>query len=175
MPKEELKSKLPNKLNIKIFNLMIHQLDKTNRIVSERDTVRLFSHKPSLRKEQDDIKDMIIQLYGKTGLTPPTLKEVMDRFQMTKATIKDTLMYLVEQGELIKVKDDLFFDARVIHQLKQNLYDYLKKNNDINTMDFKQMTGVSRKFSIPLLEYFDSIRLTIRVGDSRKLLFIDDK
>ncbi|MCG8616820.1 MAG: SelB C-terminal domain-containing protein, partial [Desulfobacterales bacterium] len=66
-------------------------------------------------------------------------------------------------------KDDLFFDADAISDLESKLIDFLKANEKITTPEFKDMTGISRKFVIPLIEYFDSTHLTIRVGDHRQL------
>ena len=83
--------------------------------------------------------------------------------------VKDVLSLLVQEGKLVKVKEDLYFPAGIIDQLKQRLIDYLKKNEKISTPEFKEMTNVSRKYTIPLIEYFDSLKVTIRIGDERKL------
>jgi selenocysteine-specific elongation factor len=82
---------------------------------------------------------------------------------------KNMLMLLVSEGAIIKVKEDLFFGANAITGLKATLVAYLKSNSEINTPQFKDMTGVSRKYTIPLLEYFDTENITIRIGDIRKL------
>ncbi len=76
---------------------------------------------------------------------------------------------MVEEATLIKVKDDLFFHRTTIEKLKKELVDYLMTHDEISTPRFKEMTGTSRKYTIPLIEYFDSIKLTIRIGDCRKL------
>jgi selenocysteine-specific elongation factor len=76
---------------------------------------------------------------------------------------------LIDEKQIIKTKDDLFFDARAMAQLEEELVTFLKKNESITTPEFKDMTGISRKYVIPLIEYFDSIHLTIRVGDTRQL------
>ena len=77
---------------------------------------------------------------------------------------------LIDEKSIVKTKDDLYFDAEKIDDLKQKLINFLKEKESITTPDFKGMTGnVSRKYVIPLIEYFDSINLTIRVGDTRQL------
>ena len=78
-------------------------------------------------------------------------------------------MLLVEAGQIVKTKDDLYFDAGAVARLKAELVEFLKSNGEITTPQFKEMTGVSRKFVIPLIEYFDAKKVTLRVGDSRKL------
>ena len=79
------------------------------------------------------------------------------------------MLLLVEEGLIVKTKDDLYFHIDAITGLKNKLVEFLKSNGDITTPQFKEMTGVSRKFVIPLIEYFDASKVTLRVGDSRKL------
>ena len=76
---------------------------------------------------------------------------------------------LVNQGRLVKVKEDLYFHQEAIAQLKAQLVDFLKKNKEITVIQFKDLTQTSRKFTIPLLEYFDTTRTTVRVGETRRL------
>ena len=70
---------------------------------------------------------------------------------------------------IIKVKEELYFDAEAIDGLKKRLIDFLETHGELTTPQFKEMTAVSRKYLIPLIEYFDSKNLTIRIGDIRKL------
>ena len=76
---------------------------------------------------------------------------------------------LVDGGDIIKVKEDLFFDAAAVAGLQDRLVSFLQENEEITTPQFKDMTGASRKYVIPLIEYFDSKNVTIRIGDIRKL------
>lgn len=78
-------------------------------------------------------------------------------------------MHMLEEGTLVKVKEDLYFHRRVIDDLKNGLVSYLKANGEIDTPQFKEMTGVSRKYTIPLIEFFDATKVTIRIGDIRRL------
>jgi len=76
---------------------------------------------------------------------------------------------MVKDGVLLKVKDDLYFHREAVENLKDSLIDFLKKNGEITTPQFKDLTGVSRKYTIPLMEYFDLNQVTVRVGDNRVL------
>ena len=82
---------------------------------------------------------------------------------------RDVLQLLVENGDLLKVKEDLYFHRQAIDDLRLRLVDFLKEKGEITTPEFKDMTGASRKYVIPLAEYFDTTNVTIRVGDIRKL------
>ena len=78
-------------------------------------------------------------------------------------------MLLVDEGPLIKVKEDLYFYNPAVEELKGRVIDFLKANEEMSTPQFKDMANVSRKYLIPLIEYFDSKNVTIRIGDIRKL------
>ena len=70
---------------------------------------------------------------------------------------------------LVKVKEDLYFHASVLGELQQRLIAFLRTQGEISTAQFKDLTQASRKYTIPLLEYFDMQKVTIRVGDTRRL------
>jgi len=169
MPKEELKSKFPSVLGSKLFNQMITQMIKSKQIVQEEDTVRLAGHKVSLGVDQTDVREKILGLYHKKGLMPPYFKDLEASIGIKPAQAKDVLMLLVGEGLIVKVKEDLYFDSEAIKELKSKLVNFIISHGEITTPQFKEMTGASRKYVIPLIEYFDSKNVTIRVGDIRKL------
>ncbi|MBW1731880.1 MAG: SelB C-terminal domain-containing protein, partial [Deltaproteobacteria bacterium] len=84
-------------------------------------------------------------------------------------TAEEVLEVMLKEGVLIKVKEDLYFHAKAIEDLKNRLVTFLKKEGEITTPQFKDMTGASRKYTIPLIEYFDKSQVTVRVGDNRVL------
>jgi len=167
--KEELRSKIPSTLNAKIFTLLLNQMIKDEEIAAEEDTVRLFAHKISLGADQKDIRKRILAEYSRSGLQPPWFKELSAGLNTEPARAADVLRLLVEEGQLVKVKEDLYFAADVIKDLQKRLVAFLTQNKEISTPQFKEMTGASRKYVIPLIEYFDARNITIRIGDIRKL------
>jgi selenocysteine-specific elongation factor len=169
MSKEELKSKFPLQAADKLFGAVMNQMLKANTIVQESDVVKLAGHKVSLGFDQESIKKKVLDIYQKSGLTPPYFKEVTKTLDVDPAVAKDVLMLLVNEGTMVKAKEELFFHAEPYEDLKKRLVDFLAANEEITTPQFKEMTGASRKYIIPLLEYFDAKNVTIRVGDSRKL------
>ena len=169
MPKEELKSKFPLLGDSKLFNLVLNQMVKDQQIVLEEKTVRLAGHQVSLGRDQADIRDGIVKIYQDGGLQPPYFREVIKELGVAPDHAKDVLMLLVAEGKIVKTKDDLYFDVKAVDALKRKLVDFLKANGEIDTPQFKEMTGASRKYVIPLIEYFDANNVTLRVGDTRKL------
>jgi selenocysteine-specific elongation factor len=169
MPKEELKSKLPAATDAKVFTMVFNHMVKEGDIVQEGEGVRLSSHKVSLAEDQAGVKKKIIDIYRDNQLQPPYFKEVVKTLNMDAGRAKDVLMLLVDEGTIVKIKEDLFFHVDPLMQLKEKLVDYLLNHDEISTPQFKDMTAASRKYVIPLLEYFDKNNITIRVGDTRKL------
>ncbi len=169
MPKEELKSKFPLITDPRLFSQVLNQMIKNRQIVQEENNVRLEGHRVSLGRDQADIRDKIIKIYRNGGLQPPFFRDVTKELDAEPKRANEVLTLLVEEGRIIKTKDDLYFDADAVDQLKNKLVAFLKSNNEITTPQFKEMTGVSRKYVIPLIEYFDAKNVTLRVGDSRKL------
>jgi selenocysteine-specific elongation factor len=169
MPKEELRSKLPATADAKIFTMIFNHMIKDGVIVQEGESVRLSSHKVSLGEDQAGIKKKIVEIYHNNKLQPPYFKEVVKTLNLDTSRARDVLMLLVDEGTIVKIKEDLYFHLEPLTRLKQELVDYLLKNEEIATPQFKDMTGASRKYVIPLMEYFDKENVTIRVGDTRKL------
>ncbi len=169
MLKEELKSKFPEYLDSRLFTLVMNQMVKENKIVIEEDTVRLAGHRISLAADQSGAMEKIREAYRSGGLQPPYFREIGAELGMAPNQARDILQHLVDGGELVKVKEDLYFDRGAISAIENQLIEFIKKNGEITTPQFKDMTGASRKYVIPLIEYFDSAHVTIRIGDIRKL------
>ncbi|MBT3176597.1 MAG: selenocysteine-specific translation elongation factor [Desulfobacula sp.] len=170
MPTQELKSKFQYIDDAKFFNILFTKLSRENLIILDKNIVKLSGHKVALQVDQHEIKEKIKKIYQASGLTPPFFRTICQDLDLDKNNAIAVLHMLIDEKSIIKTKDDLYFDAKKIDGLQQKLTAFLKENESITTPDFKGMTGgVSRKFVIPLIEYFDSINLTIRVGDTRQL------
>ena len=169
LSKEELRRQLPPAMEVRLFNYLLGGMAQKKQIVSEKDLVRLSTHKVTLAQDQEDVSRRLEELYRKGHFSPPTFKEATEASKIAADKVKQLLQVLVNQGRLIKVKEDLYFHQAAIEALKAALIDFLKQNREITVNQFKDLTQTSRKFSIPLLEYFDSTRTTVRVGETRRL------
>jgi selenocysteine-specific elongation factor len=110
------------------------------------------------------------KLFAAAGLNAPTMKEVQGAFpDVPQSLVMEVLSLLVKDGLIAKVTNDFYFSTRALDELQKRLIDFLQKEGDIDAPRFKDLTGLTRKFSIPLLEYFDKVKLTLRVGDKRIL------
>ncbi len=169
MPKEELKSRLPAAVDIKLFTLTLQQMIKAGEIAAEEDLVRLAAHRVALRVDQSALRAKILSAYDAGGITPPSFKELCETLDTPLEPARQVLSLLVNEGLIVKIREEYYCHQRHLLDLKQKLVAYLTAHEEISTPQFKDMTGASRKFVIPLIEYFDATQLTIRVGDLRKL------
>jgi len=169
MPKQELMFQLSPSLDSKLFSLLVQDVAKSNTVIQEKEVIRLSRHEVALEADQKNVRHKIEQAYLHSGLEPPYFRDLMVSLDQNSARTKDILAHMLEEGTLIKVKEDFYFHKRIIDDLKKGLVSYLKANGEMTTTQFKEMTGVSRKYTIPLIEFFDTTKVTIRIGDIRRL------
>jgi selenocysteine-specific elongation factor len=151
------------------LTLVLNQMIRKKELVQDEKIIRLVNHQIALGADQDTLQKNILAAYTAAGLMPPYFRELVKTLDTDDATARDVLNLLVEKNQLVKVKEDLYFQADAVEKLRQTLVAFLKSQDEITTPQFKEMTGASRKYVIPLIEYFDSRNVTIRIGDIRKL------
>ncbi|MFH0924281.1 MAG: selenocysteine-specific translation elongation factor [bacterium] len=163
--KEELRSKLRNSLDIKLFTKLLSDIEKEEIIALDNESVRLSTHKIDLKDDQSVLIKKVEDIFLKGGVTPPNIGEVVETYKIKQ----ELLNVLLERGLLVRLKDGIIYHKKVLDNIGVNLKTYLKEHKEISLGDFKDQWNISRKYTIPLLEYFDNIKLTMRVGDKRVL------
>jgi selenocysteine-specific elongation factor len=168
LSKEELRTKLPSEVDVKLFQILIYDLIESKEIVLEKDKLRLPSHQISSADEKGLVKRVEAAIL-KGGLQPPSPRDLSEEWSEREEAVRAILEHLVHEGILVKIKGEIYFHRVPFETLKEELVTYLKKHQEITTPQFKEMTKASRKYVIPLIEYFDQIKLTLRLGDKRVL------
>jgi len=170
LPKEELRSRLYRGLDQRLFQFLLNNLQKKGKIDQDQALIRLSGHKVSLKEDEKTLRTELETFYKQALLAPPTIKEVIAKFnKYPQNLLKEVLAIMVRDDVLTKATEDLYFYKPSMESLKDTLIALLVKEGEIDMPAFKDLTGLSRKFSIPLLEYFDKTKITIRVGDKRIL------
>ena len=171
MPSQELKSKFRafNDKDSKLFPLVIARLTKEDKVVQDKGSIRLSQHEVALQVDEQEIRENILKTYQDAGLTPPFFRTICQDLEVDQKVARGVLQILIDEKRIVKTKDDLYFDAKAIQNIEAELVAFLERSGEITTPQFKDMAGISRKYIIPLIEYFDTINLTIRVGDTRQL------
>jgi selenocysteine-specific elongation factor len=170
LAKEELRSKLMGGQENKIFQAVLANLLKKNAIAAEDSLLRLADHQVVLRADEKVVQAEMLAFFDKAGLLAPTYKEVLARFaELSPDFVKEMMAVLIKDGRLVKVSEELYFHRAHLDTLQQQMVAFIKAEGEIDAPRFKALTGLTRKFSIPLLEYFDKEKITLRVGDTRIL------
>jgi len=125
----------------------------------------------SLTAEEARAKEQIEKAFASAGLAVPTVKEVLGQLTIESRRAEKILQILLRERVVIRVSPELIFHAAALDKLPELLKGYKKaKGERIGVPAFKEITGVTRKYAIPLLEYLDRQRMTRRVGDERVIL-----
>jgi selenocysteine-specific elongation factor len=168
LSKEELRTKLPPEVDVKLFQILISELIQSKEVVLEKDKLRLSGHHIS----SVDEKGLAMRVEAavlKGGLQPPSPKELSEEWSEREGEVRAIFEHLVHEGVLVRIKNEIYFHHVPFESLREQLIAYLKSHQEITTPQFKEMTKASRKYVIPLIEYFDQIKLTLRVGEKRVL------
>ncbi len=169
MSREELRTKVGSFVTPRLFNAVMRNLEKNGRIVIDLENLRLPDHRVHLQGEMEDLRQALADLYRNAGLAPPSFKEVTEKFAAQKTRVGSVLNVMLKEGSLVKINEDLYFDQAALAKLREDYKILLMKEGKANPVSFKALTGLSRKFIIPLLEFFDMTKLTVRSGEHRIL------
>jgi selenocysteine-specific elongation factor len=167
--KEELKSRIPKRSDPRFFGPLLASMEKEGAALSDRDIVRLPGRKAGVTQDQAGLQSMLEEALKKGGGEPPTIKELCDALGCTEKQLLDHANLLCREGRAAKVKGDVFYAPGALAEIREKLVAYLREKGEVTPNDFRELTGLSRKFMIPLLEFFDQEKLTIRLGDKRVL------
>jgi selenocysteine-specific elongation factor len=166
--KEELRTRLPA-VDHHIFQSALDECVRNSHIDVEKDKVKIHATEGTAGKVVGEDESNILKTLLKHGLTPPGLKELSTETGKKEKDLRDILNRLSFEGKAVKIKGDMYFHRDAIDDLKQKAIAYLTAKKEMTPSDFKSVVDVSRKYMIPLLEYLDEIKLTIRTGDKRIL------
>ncbi|WP_321473877.1 selenocysteine-specific translation elongation factor [uncultured Paludibaculum sp.] len=137
-------------------------------VVAEEDLLRLSSHRLQLKEEEDEAIGRIEALFREAGLTVPAVSEVLAKSGVDAVRARTLLQILLKDKKLVRVSADLIYHSEAVEQLRALLAQ--RKGARFGVSEFKEWTGVSRKYAIPLLEFLDRERVTRRDGEQRMIL-----
>jgi selenocysteine-specific elongation factor len=153
-----------------VFEPVVAMLIHDKKIEVAGDLVRLPGHGVVMKDEEAESKRKIENAFATAGLTVPALSVVIAGLNVDKTRAQKIVTLLLRDKVLIKVSEELVFHRGALEQLRRQMAAYKVKSAKIDVANFKELTGVSRKYAIPLLEYLDRERVTRRVGDAREIL-----
>jgi len=157
-------------LDTDVFAAVVAELVREGKVETIGDIIHLRGRGVVMKDEETESQKIIEQAFASAGLKVPALKDVLAGLKIDKARAQKLVTLLLRDKVLIKVSDDLVFHQGALNELRKNLAAQKARSPKIDVRRFKDLTGVSRKYAIPLLEYLDRERVTRRVGDERVIL-----
>ncbi|MBZ0155232.1 MAG: selenocysteine-specific translation elongation factor [Alphaproteobacteria bacterium] len=165
MPKEELKAGI--RIDQKVFN---HLIERVEEVVVDREMLRLREFRVALSSVDENVKSKIMAILEKEGLQPSSKAELAQKVSLSEKELNDLLKLLVKEGALVRLNDSLHITALHYDRMMKLLKNFFTKKGEMTVAEFRDILGTTRKYALPLLEYLDSHRVTLRVGDVRKLM-----
>jgi selenocysteine-specific elongation factor len=169
MSKEELRGRLTN-IAPGIFTWLFAEAVQTGKIEVAGELVRLPGQGVVMKDEEAESKKTIESAIASAGLKVQALKEVLAGLRVDQIRAQKIVTLLLRDKVLVKLSEELVFHRDALQDLRQRMKAEKAKSPSMDVARFKDLTGVSRKYAIPLLEYLDREHVTRRVGDTRVIL-----
>jgi selenocysteine-specific elongation factor len=169
MEMEALRSSLAGELEPKVFRAFVEQLESEKAVAREQSLLRLPTHTVRLQAEEEGVVQRIRELLAREPLAPPVTKHIEEELRIPRGKLADVIRVMERERSIVRIAPDLYFLAEPIEKVRAGLRQHLIERGTISAATFRDLFGTSRKYAIPLLEYFDREGLTVRVGDARRL------
>ncbi|MFQ5894704.1 MAG: selenocysteine-specific translation elongation factor [Nitrospinota bacterium] len=171
MPREELRGRLGGPVAIpeRAFGAVLDHLTRAGQVAVEEGNVRLASHQVQVDPRLGELKEKLEAEFRLARFQPPSPEEVFEKLGMRTARERELLQVLVDERALVRVKENVVYHRSALGEARALLEGYLREHREIAASQFRDLLGITRKHAIPLLEYFDAQRVTLRVGDNRVL------
>ncbi len=174
--RETLREKIFSRLAPEIFKTTLARLVNDDKISAEKDFVRASSHNQELSADEMKVRERLLKIYEEAKLEVPTLENALNEStegtKLIREHARKIFQLLLNSGEIVKITEDFYFSKKAIAELIEKVKNFAAKSPErlIDVATFKDMAGVSRKYAIPLLEYFDCEKITRREGNKRLIL-----
>ncbi len=165
MPKEEVRTQL--KAAAKIFNTLAGSMKE---VVIDKDLIRLASFKASLSEIDKGVETKILTMLEQAGFQPPLKDELLTALKMQPKQLDDILKLMAKEGKLVRINETMYITRAVYDKIINLLKDFFSRKKEMTVAEFRDVLVTSRKYALPFLEYLDTQRVTLRVGDVRKFL-----
>lgn len=152
----------------KPLDRILAALAQTDKLRVEGTSVRLPSFSIALSEKQKVFLDRVVGELDRGGANPPNVFDIASILHVPHQAVEEILKLGVEASRVSRIADGIYFSPGELEKLKAKVKE-LGSQGAFTAAQFRDAAGTTRKYAIPLLEHFDTIRLTIRVGDQRAL------
>ena len=169
LSRAELISGFGRGMHPKLVHFLVERLVKSGQVLLESDILRLPGHVVSLASDQSGLRTLMETAYIQGGFMPPTTKAFLEENGLAAKDVAQMYRLLMEEGVLIKVSEEFYYAKTAMDEIVARVRGFFESNQEMGPQDFRDLTELTRKFAIPVLEYLDKEKITMRIGDKRKI------
>lgn len=166
-PKEDMRSRLFAKFNPKVFNAVIKYLEETGRVAGKNNLVCIPGTQSTPGEKEKKTISLINTIMKDRRFNPPGFDEISTITGLPEADLLEIIAYLIDQGDLVKINEGIYFSKNAIEEGQTLLNEYFSRESELTLATARDIFNTSRKYALPLIEYYDRMRFTRRVGDIR--------
>jgi len=166
-PKEDMRSRFFAKFNPKVFSTMMKYLEEEGRIISKNNLLSIPGIEPNPGEKEKKTIDIINTIMKDRLYNTPGLDEISSITGVPEGDLAEIIAYLTDQGELVKINEGLYFSRIAIEDGQTLLNKFFARETELTLATARDIFDTSRKYALPLIEYYDRMRFTRRVGDIR--------
>ena len=152
-----------------IVKSLLDSLINKNKVSYNNHLYTISGHSPALDNRLDTIKDKIIKIVKIDSFMVPSVKEVNEEISVKNNDFNKIIHFLETQEEVFQLDNTFLMHKSVYNKIKETILEYFKSNKTISVPQFKDIFNISRKYAVPILEFLDKQKITIRNGNDREL------
>jgi selenocysteine-specific elongation factor len=168
--REDLRARAFPKASPVFFRAVLDHLAAERAVAVEEDVVRAFGRSITLHGADEKTREQLIARFREMGLQAPPPDEIAGSAGVDRTNARKIIQMLVKEQVLVRINDALILDREAVQKLVADVRARKSANPKFGVGEFKELTGLSRKYAVPLLEYLDGQRITRRMGDERVIL-----
>ncbi|MEA1961554.1 MAG: selenocysteine-specific translation elongation factor [Bacillota bacterium] len=167
-PKEDMRSRLFKNINSKMFGYILKYMEENQMVNVMTNLVTTPGYRPEPGEKQKNTLEKIMAIMKDRLFMPPSIEEIQNQLGTIKNDeFNEIILYLTERGDLVKINETMYFSNDAIEKGKEIMEEYFQKEKDLPLATARDLFNTTRKYALPLIEYYDKIRFTRRVGDLR--------
>jgi selenocysteine-specific elongation factor len=168
--REDLKGRTVRNASPLLFRAALDHLVHSEQITLDQDIVHEYGRVVTLGGEEARMREQLEARFRALGLQAPSADEIIRDLQLDHSPARKILQLMVKEQAVVKIAEGMLVDRRALQKLIEDVRALKPAQTRFGVKEFKDLTGLSRKFAVPLLEYLDTQRVTRRVGDERIIL-----
>jgi len=169
MPFSELRSKMAREMDKKVFDLLSAEATRSGTLIRTSGKITVPGYLRPWKAQESEAAERIIAAYNDGEYATALDNDVCRELKISPVLFKNILQYLLDREILVRLNEKVIYHADTLEDAKTQVSEYISENGSMTVADLRDLLGVSRKYTLAILEYFDTIGVTRRVGDARVL------